>query len=104
MGKNEKCTWDDRKQAINITTHGYDFAMLSDVFNGRFLYTKQDMRFDYGETRYNSLVLYQERVINITFTQREDKNHLISVRPASRNERKIYDAQKAIHDSHAVRP
>ena len=104
MGQNEKCTWDDRKQAINLATHGYDFALFVEVFDGRFLYTRPDMRFDYGELRYNSLAFYQDRLINITFTQRDGKNHLISIRSASRNERKIYDDQKTIHDSRTFRP
>jgi len=56
MGQNSKCSWDDRKQALNIANHGYDFADLEEVFDGRFLVTREDTRADYGEVRYNSLV------------------------------------------------
>jgi uncharacterized DUF497 family protein len=90
MGKNAKCSWDDGKRALNIANHGYDFADIEEVFDGRFLLTRQDSRRDYGELRYNSLVEFKERIINITFTPRSGKAHLISVRPASREERKVY--------------
>jgi uncharacterized DUF497 family protein len=75
---------------LNIANHGYDFADIEEVFDGRFLLTRQDSRRDYGELRYNSLVEFKERIINITFTPRSGKAHLISVRPASREERKVY--------------
>ena len=39
------------------------------------------------------LAALRERVVNITFTPRAGKIHLISVRPASREERKVYHAQ-----------
>ena len=95
MGQNGKCSWDDAKRASNIITHGYDFADIEDAFDGRFLVTRQDNRMDYGELRYNALTEYQQRIINITFTPREGKIHLISVRPASREERKVYDDKNA---------
>ncbi len=90
MGQNEKCSWDDAKCARNIATHGYDFADVQEIFDGRFLITRQDARHDYGEFRYNSLVMFRDRLINVTFTPRRGKIHLISVRPASREERSFY--------------
>jgi uncharacterized protein len=91
MGDNETCSWDDGKCALNIVNHGYDFADMAEVFDGRFLVTRQDKRADYGELRYNSLCEFRGRIINLTFTPRAGKVHLISVRPASREERKVYD-------------
>ncbi|HWG04076.1 MAG TPA: BrnT family toxin [Beijerinckiaceae bacterium] len=95
MGVNSKCSWDDRKRSLNIANHGYDFADLEEIFDGRFLLTRADTRVDYGELRYNSLVDYKGRIINVTFTPRAGKVHLISVRPASREERKVYHDKKA---------
>ena len=43
------------------------------------------------------LVEYKGRIINITFNPRSGKVYLISVRPASREERKVY------HDKNASR-
>jgi uncharacterized DUF497 family protein len=36
---------------LNIANHGYDFADIEEVFDGRFLLTRQDSRRDYGELR-----------------------------------------------------
>ena len=94
MGMNEKCSWDDGKRALNIANHGYDFADLQEVFDGRFSVTRQDDRFDYGESRYNMLAEFRGRIINVTLNPRAGRMHLISVRPASREERKVYHAYK----------
>jgi len=94
MGENEKCSWDDGKQLLNIENHGYDFADLEEVFDGRFVVTRQDNRVDYGELRYNMLAEYKGRIINVTLTTRADRFHLISARPASREERKAYHEKK----------
>ena len=75
---------------MNIADHGYDFADLEGAFDGRFLITRRDTRFDYGEARYNCLVEFEGRILNITFTPRQGRFHLISARPASRKERKVY--------------
>ena len=90
MGSDERCSWDDGKRRLNLVTHGYDFADLSAVFDGRFVVTRQDKRFDYGEDRYNMLVVFHERVVNVAFTPRAGRMHLISARPASREERSVY--------------
>jgi uncharacterized DUF497 family protein len=95
MGGNSRCSWDDGKRERNLANHGYDFADLEDAFDGRFCLTRRDERKDYGEDRYNTLVEFKGRVLNITFTPRAGQFHLISVRPASREERAVYHAQTA---------
>ncbi|PKR87362.1 BrnT family toxin [Pleomorphomonas diazotrophica] len=90
MGENETCSWTDAKQDTNISKHGFDFADVEEVFDGRFCVTREDRRFDYGEDRYNMLTEYKGHIINVTFTPRDGKHHLISVRLASREERKVY--------------
>lgn len=93
MGRSDICSWDDAKRALNRTNHGYDFADLDAVFDGRAYLIRRDNRFDYGEVRYNMLVRFGARIINVTFTPRGGLKHLISARPASREERRRY------HDS-----
>jgi uncharacterized DUF497 family protein len=93
MGRDEKCSWDDNKQVLNIARHGYDFADLLEIFDGRFLLTRRDDRFAYGELRYNTLAELRGRIVNVTFTPRAGKVHLISVRRANRKERKVYHAK-----------
>jgi uncharacterized DUF497 family protein len=84
-------SWDEGKRRVNIRKHGYDFATLAPAFDGRFSVVTEDRRKDYGEQRYNMLIEFDRRIVNITFTPRGDRYHLISARAASREERTIYD-------------
>jgi uncharacterized DUF497 family protein len=83
-------SWDEGKRRENIRKHGYDFADLAPAFDGRFCIVVEDRRREYGEERYNMLVEFAGRVVNVTFTPRSGGYHLISARPASRDERKVY--------------
>jgi uncharacterized DUF497 family protein len=94
MESDERCSWDDGKRSLNLTNHGYDFGDLHVVFDGRFVVTRPDRRFDYGEDRFNMLVAFEGRVINVTFTPRGRHMHLISARPASREERSVYHERR----------
>lgn len=94
MGRNDACSWDDAKREANLAKHGYDFADVAEVFDGRFAVTRLDTRRDYGEVRYNMLAELKGRIVNVTFAPRAGRAHLISVRPASREERKVYDAKR----------
>ena len=93
MGQNRRCSWDDAKATKNLEMHGYAFSDLDEIFDGRFILTRIDDRRDYGEIRYNALVELRARIINVTFTPRNGRIHLISVRPASREERMVYHAK-----------
>lgn len=90
MGSRGICSWDDVKQAINLAKHGYDFADIVDIFDGRFMVSREDRRFDYGELRFNILAQFEDKIVNVTCTPRGDRMHLISVRPANRDERSVY--------------
>ena len=94
MGEDADCSWDENKREKNILVHGYDFADLREVFDGRFALVREDTRANYGESRYNMLTEFAGRIINITFTPRAGKKHLISARPAGQKERRIYNATK----------
>ena len=94
MGRDDSCSWDEAKRKSNLAKHGYDFTDMAEVFDGRFAVTRRDTRFGYGERRYNMLAEFHGRIVNVTFTPRAGKAHLISVRPASREERKVYHAKE----------
>ncbi|HEX8662879.1 MAG TPA: BrnT family toxin [Beijerinckiaceae bacterium] len=83
-------SWDEGKRNTNLRKHGYDFADLAPAFDGRLCIIVEDRRWDYGEERFNMLVEFDRQVINITFTPRGERYHLISARPASRDERTTY--------------
>ncbi len=90
MTQNDDFSWSQEKARLNLLKHGYDFAQMSSAFDGRFMVTRLDRRIDYGEERFNSLVVFDKRVVNVTWTPRNGRRHLISVRPASREERAVY--------------
>jgi uncharacterized protein len=93
MDENERTSWDDAKREENLRKHLFDFVAVQEVFDGRFVLVRNDERRDYGEPRSNMLVRFRGVIVNVTFTPRGDKYHLISVRPASRKERRAYHAQ-----------
>lgn len=82
--------WDEDKNAINLAKHGISFEEASDIFNGP-VYTRNDDRFDYGETREISIGIIGEAiVINAVHTDREGRTRLISARKATKKERRLY--------------
>ena len=81
--------WDEQKRRLNIEKHGLDFEDAPLVF------TKQacvieDMREDYGESRFLLTGLLYERVIVIAFTRRDDRIRIISMRKATKQEQTEY--------------
>ncbi len=82
--------WDDRKNELNRAKHGLSFEEATVIWDG-FVFTREDGRRDYGETRWLSLgLLSGDVVILVAHTKRRGHVRLISARPASRTERTIY--------------
>ena len=84
-----KYTWDETKRQANIEKHGIDFADVPPMFDGD-VFTIEDLRFDYGETRYITFGLLQYRVIVVAHTENDDVIRIISARKVTKNEEKDY--------------
>lgn len=84
-----KFTWDEAKRRVNIKKHGIDFADVPPMFNGD-VFTIEDVRFDYGETRYLTFGLLEYRVIVVAHTEEDDVIRIISARKATKYEEKNY--------------
>jgi uncharacterized DUF497 family protein len=84
-----KFTWDEAKRLSNIEKHGIDFADVPPMFDGD-VFSIEDQRFDYGETRYITFGLLQFRVIVVAHTDENDVIRIISARKATKNEEKLY--------------
>ena len=52
--------------------------------------TMEDSRIAYGEQRINLLGLLHDRVVHMTYTEREDSLHVISLREATKHEARYY--------------
>lgn len=84
-----KFTWDEAKRHANLEKHGIDFADGTPMFEGT-VFTIEDQRIDYGETRYISFGLLQYHVIVVAHTEEDDVMRIISARKATKNEEKRY--------------
>lgn len=69
--------WDENKRLINIRKHGIDFADVPSMFELDTV-TVIDDRFEYGETRYQTLGLLKTRIIMVVHTESETVIRIIS--------------------------
>lgn len=90
-----KFEWDEKKRRANINKHGMDFVDAASIFSSPFLIL-EDNRQDYGENRFIAFGCVQGRPIVLSFTKREEKIRIISMRKANKREQEKY--KKAIID------
>ncbi|MBI3244782.1 MAG: BrnT family toxin [Chloroflexi bacterium] len=81
--------WDEAKRLANIEKHGIDFADVPLMFDGD-VFTIEDQRFEYAETRYITFGLLKFRVIVVAHTDDDEVIRIISARKATKNEEKLY--------------
>jgi len=84
--------WDDAKCKMNIKKHGIDFIDAPVVFDNYTL-TVEDDRFDYGEERFISFGVLKGRVVVIVHTENDNSIRIISIRRATKYEKKAYFSQ-----------
>jgi uncharacterized protein len=78
---------DKREQTLN--ERGLDFARAVEVFAGRH-FTAEDLREDFGEPRYITIGLLDERLIVMVWTPRGEARRMISMRKANEREQARY--------------
>lgn len=84
--------WDPAKNRTNIGKHGVDFADAVAVFEDELALTRPDTGAR-GESRF--VTLGRDgfgRLLIIVFTERASRIRIISARPATKQERKSYEA------------
>jgi uncharacterized DUF497 family protein len=82
--------WDEDKRLSNIDRHGIDFIDAPLIWQNPML-VHQDVRKDYGETRWIALGRLLETIVLVVYTERAGNIRLISIRRANKHERKIYE-------------
>jgi uncharacterized DUF497 family protein len=85
-------TWDERKRSSNLKEHGLDFLGCETVFDGPVV-TWDDDRVAYGELRINLLGWLNGMVVHLTYTERQDDLHVISLRKAEKHEIRYFISQ-----------
>jgi len=84
--------WDDEKARMNLAKHGVSFVEATTVFGDALSLTIPDPAHSQAEDRY--LILgcsHRHRLLVVVHTERGDNIRIISVRRASRRERKNYE-------------
>lgn len=82
-------TWNEQKRIANLTRHGLDFEGCEALFDHPVV-TKEDARVAYGEQRINLLGWLENRVVHMTYTERGDDLHVISLREATKHETRAF--------------
>jgi uncharacterized protein len=82
-------TWDADKLSANILKHGLGFEGAIAVFDHPVVAWEDD-RESYGELRINLLGWLNGKMIHVTYTERDDAMHIISLREAENYEIKRY--------------
>jgi uncharacterized protein len=84
--------WDPRKGATNLRKHGVSFEEASTVFEDDLSLTGDDPDHSAGEARSVTFGLsHSGRLLVVAHTQRDERIRIISARPATRSERKLYE-------------
>lgn len=82
-------TWDDAKRIRNLQERGLDFADAEAIFDGPVI-SQEDNRVAYGEQRINIIGFLREQVVHMTYTERGDDLHVISLRLATKHEARYF--------------
>jgi uncharacterized protein len=86
-----KLTWDEAKRQSNLIKHGFDFADARLVFDGLML-TFEDERFEYSQQRFITIGILINLIVVIVYryTEIEEEIQIISMRKATKHEKKRY--------------
>jgi uncharacterized protein len=84
--------WDSEKAEANFAKHGVPFSEARTVFNDPFAIASEDEDRAVGEPRYRAIGWSaRARLLFVVYTERGEVIRLISARPATRRERKLYE-------------
>ena len=82
--------WDEEKAAANVAKHGIRFDYAARVFLDPHRIEMPDDREEYGEVRYKTIGMVDNRVLVVVYTIRNGNIRLISARRAERYEQRQY--------------
>lgn len=87
-----KFGWDPEKAALNLRKHGVSFAEAITVFKDDLSATMRDPDHSIGEHRFIIIGMSsQQRLLMVPHVERVGRVRIISARPVTRNERRIYE-------------
>jgi uncharacterized protein len=86
--------WDEEKAKNNLIKHGVSFDEATSVFDDPLFLTFADPEHSYQEQRY--IIMGESakgQLMVVCYTDRKDIIRLISARPVTRKERKVYESE-----------
>jgi uncharacterized DUF497 family protein len=83
--------WDESKSEVCFNQRGFDFAYAIRAFLDPNRVVRADIRWDYGEDRYQLLGSIEARVFFLVYTLRGETIRIISARKANRREVQRYE-------------
>jgi uncharacterized DUF497 family protein len=86
----EEFEWDDDKATSNFEKHGIGFEDARAVFRDPFAVELFDDREDRGEERYILIGMSVSGILVVIYTERNERNRIISARNAEPNEQRYY--------------
>jgi uncharacterized protein len=89
--------WDEQKSTVTAANRGIDFIAAATVFEGFFI-EQEDVRQDYGEQRFVTTGQVDGAIITVVWTPRGRNRRIITLWPASNQERRTYREYRAIHE------
>ena len=85
--------WDPKKELKNIDKHGVTFSEAATVFGDPLELTISDPDHSVGEFRFLSIASSSlNRLLVVSYTEREERIRIISARPAMPKERRQYES------------
>jgi uncharacterized protein len=85
-------SYDAEKRAMALEERGLDFEDAAHVFAGP-RYTAADDRREYGEMRFQTYGLLDDRLVIVVWTPRDEARHIISMRKCNDRERKRFEGK-----------
>jgi len=87
-----KFEWDSRKATVNLLKHHVSFEEAATAFRDLLAVTAPDLAHSNTEYRFVTFGLSSKgKLLTISHTERGESIRIISARPATKQERKIYE-------------
>jgi uncharacterized DUF497 family protein len=87
-----RISYDPEKRAKTLAERGLDFDDAVQVFGGPTIDVLDDRR-DYGEERFQTVGLLNDRLVMIVWTPRGEGRHIISMRKCNEREKEKFGRQ-----------
>jgi uncharacterized DUF497 family protein len=94
MGRFENCEWDDTKDTANLAKHGLPLIAAIPIFADPDWVERPSAQLRASESRFVAIGQVRGRLLACVYVWRGATRRIISLRTASRKERRVYQEEK----------